>query len=117
MPSRSTPRPLLLLAACARSATPLVPAGAGPRVPPSFRAELYAQGLSSPTALAFGPDGKLYVTQLNGAEGAGMGQVLSIGGPGAPPDVVLNRLNKPTGLVWRERDLYLVAGRMCCVRA
>lgn len=101
----------LILAGCARSATPPVPASAGPTVPPGFRAELYAQGLSSPTALAFGPDDKLYVTQLNGAEGAGMGQVLSIGGPGAMPEVVLERLNKPTGLVWRERELYLVAGR------
>jgi len=61
----------LLLAACAQTATSPMLADAGLSVPPGFRAELYAQGLSSPTALAFGPDGRLYVTQLNGAESAG----------------------------------------------
>src|SRR5436190_21267469 len=92
----------LLLAACARSATPPLPAAAGVTVPPGFRAEIYAQGLRGPTALAFGPDGKLYVTQLAGSENAGMGQVVSIDGPGAAPKVVLSELFMPTGLVWRE---------------
>ncbi len=90
---------------------PPTPAGSGLTVPPGFRAELYAQGLRGPTALAFGPDGKLYITQLSGGEGAGVGQVVSIGGPGAAPELVLNGLYKPTGLVWRDRELYLVAGR------
>lgn len=100
----------LLLAACARSATLALPA-AGLTVPPGFRAEIYAQGLNGPTALAFGPDGKLYITQLGGAENAGVGQVVSIDGPGAAPKVVLSELFMPTGLVWRGRELYLMALR------
>ena len=35
-------------------------------VPRGFSAAVYASGLSSPTALAFGPDGRLYVAQADG---------------------------------------------------
>lgn len=84
---------------------------AGLTLPAGFRAEVYAVGLRSPTALAWGPDGKLYLTQLGGGENAGVGQVAVLDQPGAPPRVLLEDLFKPTGLVWRERDLFIVAGR------
>lgn len=83
----------------------------GLTLPAGFRAEVYARGLRSPTALAWGPDGKLYLTQLGGGENAGVGQVLVLDQPGAAPRVLLEGLLKPTGLVWRERDLFVVAGR------
>ena len=96
------------------TATPQVgqlPAAPELILPSGFRAEVYARGLHNPTALAWGPDGKLYITQLNGEENAATGQVVVIDHPGAPPVVVLEELFKPTGLVWREQNLYIVAGR------
>src|SRR5262245_32328842 len=50
------------------SATPTAPAVALPaapgiKVPAGFKAQTYATGLAHPTAMAFGPDGRLYVTE------------------------------------------------------
>jgi glucose/arabinose dehydrogenase len=61
--------------------------------------------------MAFGPDGALYVAQLNGAENAGAGQVVRIAGPGAAPQALIGDLRKPTGLAWQGDALYLAAGR------
>ena len=72
---------------------------------------IYSEGLRSPTALAWGPDGILYVTQLNGGENAGTGQVVAIATPGAAPHAVLDNVRKPTGLAWRDQDLYVVTAR------
>lgn len=80
-------------------------------LPPGFRADVYAQGFNQPTALAFGPDQRLYITQLNGGENDNTGQVLVVDKPGATPRVVLDGLFKPTGLVWRGTDVYVAAGR------
>ncbi len=102
----------LLLAACGGS-----PAGSTPlpaaalTLPDGFRAKVYATGLNHPTALAFGPDGALYLTRLNGGENEGVGQVMRLAQPGAAPQPVLEHLTKPTGLVWREDTLWLVTGR------
>jgi glucose/arabinose dehydrogenase len=95
------------------SANQLTPAPQvdGLTLPAGFRAEVYAKGLQSPTALAFGPEGKLYLTQLNGGENAGSGQVVRLDGPGSAPVVVLDRLLKPTGLAWTGKNLYLAAAR------
>lgn len=87
------------------------PANSALVLPAGFRAEVYTQGLRSPTALAWGPDGALYITQLNGGENAASGQVVVAEQPGAAPEVVLESLVKPTGLVWRDEVLYIVAGR------
>lgn len=76
-----------------------------------FQADVYASGLRGPTAMAYGPDRRLYVTQLNGAENAGTGQVVAIAGPGGEPAVVLDKLAKPTGIAWRRNELWLVAHR------
>lgn len=93
------------------SVAPLQTGSSGLGLPPGFHAEIYASGLHNPTAMAFGPDGKLYLTQLNGGENDGTGQVVVVDKPGVPAHVVLDGLFKPTGLVWRGSDLFLVAGR------
>lgn len=35
-------------------------------LPPNFQVELFAQGMSAPTAMAFAPDGRLFVTEQGG---------------------------------------------------
>ncbi len=57
--------PLFLLGlARAVTAPPRTPADVV--VPEGVTATVWADGLASPTALAFGPDGRLYVTQVSG---------------------------------------------------
>lgn len=43
-----------------------VPADAANRVPPGFRDTLVARGISQPTAMAFAPDGRIFVAQKTG---------------------------------------------------
>src|SRR5260221_11050799 len=82
----------------------------GLKLPPSYRAEILASGLNSPTRVALGPDGAYYLTQLKGGENDGRGQVVRIAKPGATPEVVLDNLTKPTGLTWAVGSLFIVAG-------
>jgi glucose/arabinose dehydrogenase len=53
-------------------------------LPSSFHATVYARGLSTPTAMSLGPDGRLYVAEANGSIVAigrgGMKLVASVGG-------------------------------------
>ncbi len=71
-------------------------------VPQGYRAERYAEGLAQPTALAFGPDGRLYVALLSG-------EIVVIAGPGATPQNYISGLERPLGLVWRNADLYVMS--------
>jgi glucose/arabinose dehydrogenase len=76
-------------------------------------------GLSAPTALASGPRRdpltggaqRLYVAQLNGGENDKTGQIIAIDQSGETREVILNNLNKPTGLAWFNDTLYVVAFR------
>ncbi|NJM06456.1 glucose sorbosone dehydrogenase, partial [Candidatus Gracilibacteria bacterium] len=65
-------------------------------------------GLQLPTALAYSPEGKLYVAQLAGGENAANGQILLL--EAGKKLVVLEGLFKPTGLAWRDDQLYIAAG-------
>lgn len=76
-----------------------------------FSAERYTSGLRNPTAMAWGRDKKLYVTQLNGGEEDRTGQVVRFDGPATTPVVLLDKLYKPTGLTWRNDELWIVSGR------
>jgi glucose/arabinose dehydrogenase len=84
-------------------ATLAVPAAGAPqgiKVPPGFRLETFARGLSQPTAMAYGPDGRIYVTQTGGS-------LVAIR-RGAPRPVVLVRgLRTPLGVAWRGHDLFV----------
>jgi glucose/arabinose dehydrogenase len=82
----------------------------GLALPPGYRSEVVANGLDLPTHVAVGPDQALYLTQLNGAENEGKGQIVRVSSPGAAPEVVLERLYKPTGLSWAAGALYIVSG-------
>ena len=72
-------------------------------MPDGFGAFIYSQGLSHPTAMAFGPDGRLYVTQ----EGR---RVVVVPAPGQAPGVAIDGVPTPLGLVWRGDELF-VSGR------
>jgi glucose/arabinose dehydrogenase len=69
-------------------------------VPRGFRAEVYATGLEHPTAMAFGPDGRLYVSE-------DVGRVVHVRPGTAAPAVVATGFEVPLGLAWRGRDLYV----------
>jgi glucose/arabinose dehydrogenase len=69
-----------------------------PSVPRGFRATLYATGLSSPTALAFGPDARLYVAQ-------GDGLIQAVGRSGTT--TIATGFSVPLGLTWHRRVLYV----------
>ena len=70
------------------------------RVVPGFRVRTFASGLSHPTAMAYGPDGRIYVTQTEGT-------VVAVKGGTTRPAVVLRGLHTPLGLAWRGRTLFV----------
>jgi glucose/arabinose dehydrogenase len=86
---------------------------AGPRtpaeveVPAGVTAAVWAEGLTAPTSLAFGPDGRLYVAELSG-------QVVALadldGNGAADPGVRVvyaRGLSVPLGLAFYASDLYV----------
>ncbi|MFB0534228.1 MAG: sorbosone dehydrogenase family protein [Anaerolineae bacterium] len=95
------------------TATPRPTVDLGISVPAGFRVDLYAEGLSNPTSLAFGPDGRLYVSQSNGrilavtdADGDGLGDRV---------DVFAEGFLSPLGLAWRGNDLYVGSRRVVSI--
>ena len=80
------------------------------RVPSGFRATVYARGLEHPTAMAFGPDGRLYVTEDTGL-------VVALNERTRRPQRFWSGLPTPLGLVWHGRTLFVsVAGGIRSVR-
>jgi glucose/arabinose dehydrogenase len=105
-PQNSTVKTIMLRAA---QATP-PPSGAhGLTLPTGYTAEKLTSALNAPTHLALGPDGLLYITQLNGGENDGRGQVVRIGRDGSL-ETVLDGLFKPVGLTFAGGSLYVAAG-------
>ena len=82
----------------------LTPAAGAPPVtivvPAGYQVGTFASGLEHPTAMAWGPDGRLYVT-----EDAGL--LVATRRGSRKPVVVARNLRTPLGLVWRGRLLYL----------
>ena len=82
--------------------------GAGPEttgridVPAGFVVDVYARGLRKPTAMAFSPRGRLYLTQ----EG---GEVVTVTPSSRRVRVVARGFATPLGLVWRGKALYVSA--------
>jgi hypothetical protein len=89
----------LALAVCATSAAGGVQAV---RVPTGYTVQTYVRGLESPTAMAFGPGGALYVTQ----EG---GEVVRVDPKTRRPRVVLRGFRTPLGLTWQGGALFVSA--------
>ena len=70
------------------------------RVPHGYRATVYARGLTHPTALAFGPDGRLYATEDTG-------KVVAVDQRTRRPRRFLRGLKTPLGLIWHGRTLFV----------
>jgi glucose/arabinose dehydrogenase len=80
------------------------------RVPDGYRAEIYARGLVEPTAMAYGPDGRLYVAQNDG-------RIVSVRPRTQRPRAFTAGFAVPLGLAWRGRTLYVSAqGALHAVR-
>ena len=81
------------------------------RVPPGFAVEVYARGLERPTAMAYGPDQALYLTQESG-------EVVRLDPRTRRSRVVLRGFRTPLGLTWHRGTLVVSAqGTLWRVRA
>ncbi len=72
----------------------------GIQVPPGFRVETFARGLTQPTAMAYGPDGRIFVTESNGT-------IVAIVRGTRKPAVLVRGLRTPLGLAWRASTLFV----------
>ena len=80
-------------------------------VPHGYQVSVYATGLHHPTAIAFGPDGRLYVAQDTG-------QVVSVRSGSRAGRPFARGLTVPLGLLWRGRTLYVSeSGKVEALRA
>ena len=79
---------------------PNLPAAGGIGVPAGFSAYVYARGLGTTTAMAFGPDGRLYVVNSGGS-------LLVVPSPGASPHALVSGLPIALGLAWRDNSLFV----------
>ncbi|MCB9127639.1 MAG: PQQ-dependent sugar dehydrogenase [Ardenticatenales bacterium] len=80
------------------------------RLPDGYHAELMVEGLQGPTQMILGPDGRLWVAQLAGAENAGQGQVVALDMNTGSQELLLAGLDKPTGIARLDEALWLQAG-------
>lgn len=80
-------------------------------VPSGYTVGTYASGLTHPTAMSFGPDGRLYVSE-------DVGTIVSVRRGTTRPRVFATRLVVPLGLLWRGRTLYVSeSGKVEALRA
>ena len=101
----------LLLAGCTLATQTTPPEPVGPPAPSfakargihvhkGFKAEIYARGLTNPTALAWGPDGRLYATQNDG-------RVVVVRPNDRRPRTYAKGFTVPLGLTWFRGHLYV----------
>ena len=78
-------------------------------LPPGYHAEVYARGLTHPTAMAFRPHGALYVTE-------DVGRVVAVLPRTRRPRVVARGFPVPLGLTWLDRRRVVVSAQGRLVR-
>jgi len=91
---------VILLVTGSAAATPLLRPASELSVPAGWVAERYASGMTRPTAMAFGPDGRLYVAQE-------AGQILVVGVGSTKPRVVARGFPEALGLAWKGTQLFV----------
>jgi glucose/arabinose dehydrogenase len=102
---------LLGLSGCGASAgnpqpSVLVPIGAGVRGPAGLRATVYAKGPPTLAAVAFDPQGRLWLAAA-GLEAHTHDGVYVITKSGGPAVKVISGLDDPLGLLWHAGELYV----------
>lgn len=105
--------PLLLLAAACSPSPPEGPDGpdvepGDPTASAGYALEQVVSGLEGPTQVVEGPDGRLWVAQLAGAENAGEGQVVAVEPESGEIEVLLEGLVKPTGIAVLDEHLWVM---------
>jgi glucose/arabinose dehydrogenase len=70
------------------------------KVPTGFVAQVYATGLDEPTAAAYGPDGRLYVSEENG-------DIVTVTPDSHAPSLFATGFKIPLGLAWLGDTLYV----------
>jgi len=95
-----TPSPTPPATTAALPPPPNLAPAAGIHLPAGFSAYVYGRGLGTITAMAFGPDGRLYVLTSGGS-------LEVVPSPGAGPRTLLAGLPTALGMAWRGTDLFL----------
>ena len=75
------------------------------QLPPGFKAEIWATGIPGGRAMARGDDGKIYV----GTRGIGRVYEVTDTGTARTSRVVVDKLNQPAGVEFRNGSLYVMA--------
>jgi len=87
----------------------VTPAGEIPvanfKLPPGFKAEVWATGMPGARAMARGDSGKIYI----GTRGIGRVYELTDGGGQRTSRVVVDKLTQPSGVAFRNGSLYVMA--------
>lgn len=107
---------MLLLESCgsgaAQTAAGLVDIGAGLHGPAGLTAAIYAKGLTHVSALAFDPDGRLWIATADYGD-SGNDAVYVVADQGSAAVQVIGGLHTPLGLLWYQGSLYVAsAGRV-----
>lgn len=75
------------------------------KLPPGFKAEIWASGMPGIRAMALGDDGKVYA----GTRAIGRVYEVSNAGGARTSRVVIDKLNQPSGIAFRNGSLYVMA--------
>ena len=96
---------LALLGAGARAARRR---STGSPPPEGMTVEVVSDALTGPTQVIRGADGRLWVAELNGGESDGAGRVVALADDGTVADVLLDGLDKPTGITLAGGALWVM---------
>lgn len=75
------------------------------KLPPGFKAEIWATGMPGARAMAMADNGKMYV----GTRGIGRVYEVTDNGSSRTSRVVIDKLNQPAGVEYKDGSLYVIA--------
>jgi glucose/arabinose dehydrogenase len=85
--------------------------GCGDTATRTVKPRVFASGFNGPTQIVDGPDGTLLVAQLAGEENAAAGEVIVFDPATNKRRVLLSGLMKPTGVLWRSGEVWVMVQR------